>query len=182
MRFSKARKKSNGEGAPEPRGAERQPATPDSAAQGPPAHPDTAARDTRGGLPARLEQLERQNRRMRLFLLSLFLAVAYLAFAHLPPDNIIVRQVLMESEQLKILDSSGNTRMFLRMYSRVPMLQLLDSRGKPRLSMGMRFDDTPFIDMSDSTGRTRATFEMTEKDEPTIRLYDEEGKPSFTIN
>ena len=61
-------------------------------------------------------------------------------------------------------------------------MQLLDTSGKPRLSLGMRFDDTPFIDLSDRTGRTRATLELTEKDEPALRLFDENGEPTFNIN
>lgn len=133
-------------------------------------------------LADRLDRVERQNRRMKLMLLLVLAVVAYLAYLEFVPERLVVHQRLMESKELKLLDSAGNTRMFLRMYSRVPVLQLLDRNGKPRLSLGMRFDDTPFIDMSDETGRTRAAFEMNEKGEPTIRLYNEKGQPSFTIN
>jgi hypothetical protein len=58
----------------------------------------------------------------------------------------------------------------------------MDSNGKPRMSLGLRFDDTPFLDLSDSTGRTRATFEMTEQDAPALRMFDQNGNPTFTIN
>ncbi len=142
-------------------------------------HLDAADSDT----ASRLEALERQSRRTRFLLLALVLLVGFVAFGRLvPSEQMSMRQTLTESKQLKLVDSSGNTRMFLRIYSHVPVLQLLDSKGKPRLSMGIRFDDTPFIDMSDKSGQTRATFEMTEEDEPTIRLYDEDGRASFTIN
>ena len=96
--------------------------------------------------------------------------------------SVIVQQTLMESEEVKLVDNAGNTRLFLRMYSRVPVLQLLDTNAKPRMSLGLRFDDTPFIDLSDKTGRTRATFEMTDKDEPTLKLFDKDGEVSFAIN
>ena len=98
------------------------------------------------------------------------------------PDSILVKQILMESEEVKLVDNTGKTRLFLRMYSRVPVLQLLDTNGKHRMSLGLRFDDTPFIDLSDKTGRTRATFEMTAKDEPTLKLFNEDGEVSFAIN
>ena len=97
-------------------------------------------------------------------------------------DDVIVHQKLMESRELTLLDNDGNARLFLRMYSKVPVLQIMDSNGKPRMSLGLRFDDTPFLDLSDSTGRTRATLEMTEDDSPAIRLFDETGSPTFNIN
>ena len=130
----------------------------------------------------RLGKLEKQNFRMKLALVVLVMVVGYLGFEQVITESTIVRQTLMESRELKLLDNDGNPRLFLRMYSRVPVLQLLDSSGKPRMSLGMRFDDTPFIDLSDRTGRTRATLEMTEKDEPALSLFDENGEPTFKIN
>lgn len=130
----------------------------------------------------RLTKIESQNRRLRLVLLAVILLVAYLGFMQLFPDSVIVKQTLLESEEVKLIDKSGATRLFLRMYSRVPVLQIIDSKGKPRMSIGLRFDDTPFIDLSDHTGKTRATFEMTEDDEPTLRLFDANGETSFAIN
>lgn len=130
----------------------------------------------------RLEKLESQNRWMRVAIFALLCAVAYGAFLHFAPDAVTVKQTLMESKELKLVDSDGNTRVFLRMYSHVPVLQLLDSNGKPRLSIGMRFDNTPFIDLSDKSGRTRATLEMTPNDQPALRLYDAKGHPTFKLN
>ena len=60
--------------------------------------------------------------------------------------------------------------------------QIIDNNGKPRMSLGLRFDDTPFIDLSDARGRTRATLEMTEDDEPALHLFDENGTTKFKIN
>ena len=130
----------------------------------------------------RLGKLEKQNFRMKLALVVLVMVVGYLGFEQILTESIIVRQTLLESRELKLLDNDGNARLFLRMYSRVPVLQLLDSSGKPRMSLGMRFDDTPFIDLSDKTGRTRATLELTEKDEPALSMFDENGEPTFKIN
>lgn len=140
------------------------------------------AEEHAGSLSRRLSKIEKQNFRLKLSMAALVLLVAYIAFGQTITDNIIVKQTLLESKELKLLDNEGNARLFLRMYSRVPVLQLLDSNGKPRMSLGMRFDDTPFIDLSDRTGRTRATLEMTGTDEPSLRLFDAKGEPTFIIN
>jgi len=139
------------------------------------------------GLPVesirrRLERVERQNRWMRLALLLLVLLGAFAVSDKLDLNQIIVKQTLLESNELKLLDNDGNARLFIRMYSRVPVLQVLDATGKPRMSLGLRFDDTPFIDLSDGQGRTRATFEMTDEDAPAMRLMDEHGATTFRIN
>ena len=130
----------------------------------------------------RLERVERQNRWMRLGFLLLLLLGGYAVSDQLNLDQVIVRQTLLESQELKLIDKDGNARLFVRMYSRVPVLQVLDATGKPRMSLGLRFDDTPFIDLSDHTGRTRATFEMTGDDTPAMRLKDESGNTTFRIN
>ncbi len=134
------------------------------------------------GIERRMERLERQNFRMKLALVLLVLVVGYLAFDQVISGSTIIKQTMMESRELKLLDKDGNARLFLRMYSRVPVLQLLDSHGKPRMSLGMRFDDTPFIDLSDKSGQTRASLELTEDEEPALRLFDEHGETTFKIN
>ncbi len=139
------------------------------------------------GLPVesirrRLERVERQNRWMRLGFLLLLLLGGFAVSNKLNLDQVVVRQTLVESSELKLLDNDGNARLFIRMYSRVPVIQVLDASGKPRMSLGLRFDDTPFIDLSDGHGRTRASFEMTEEDTPAMRLMDENGKTTFRIN
>jgi len=149
--------------------------------------PKSAPPDRAVGLPVesirrRLERVERQNRWMRLGFLILLLLGGYAVADKLDLDQAIVKQTLLESQELKLIDNDGNARLFVRMYSRVPVLQVLDSTGKPRMSLGLRFDDTPFIDLSDAQGRTRATFEMTEEDAPAMRLIDESGETTFRIN
>lgn len=129
----------------------------------------------------RLRRLELQNRWLKLSVsVTLILAVFYVGKALLPP-NTIVQQTLMESKELKLLDNDGNPRLFLRMYSRVPVLQLLDKGGKPRMSLGLRFDDTPFLDFSDQTGETRVSVELNGKGEPLIELFDAKGDSTTRI-
>ena len=61
-------------------------------------------------------------------------------------------------------------------------IQAIDANGNPRLSFGLRFDDTPFIDLSDSSGMTRATFQVTGGDEPALQMFDGRGESTFSIN
>jgi len=133
-------------------------------------------------LANRVDRLERSNRWLRYAGVVLMLALVALSYDKLFPDGVVVHKTLLESKELKLLDTDGNARLFLRMYSRVPVLQLMDHKGKPRMSLGLRFDDSPFIDLSDRTGRTRATLEMTEQDAPALRLFDEHGNVKFQIN
>ena len=130
---------------------------------------------------ARLDLLEKKNRVMRWLLAGVVILAAYLAVRGVAPPSITVEKALLESREVKLLDAQGKPRFFLRMYSRVPVLQLIDTKGKPRMSLGLRFDDTPFIDLSDGKGRTRASFEMTREDEPMLRLMDERGDTTFKL-
>ncbi len=129
----------------------------------------------------RVVKLEKQNRRLKFGMAGLAVLFGYLALGDVLPESVIVQQTLMESKELKLLDNDGQPRLFLRMFSRVPVLQLLDQTGKPRMSLGLRFDDSPFIDLSDKSGRTRATLEMTSDDKPSLQLFDENGVSSFKI-
>ena len=134
---------------------------------------------------ALLPRIAKLERRARIQMLALVVAVAIVAALLVDRfilEDVIVKQTLMESKELTLVDNDGNARLFIRMYSKVPVLQIMDGNGKPRMSLGLRFDDTPFIDLSDKRGRTRATFEMTEDDSPSLRLFDENGNPTFNIN
>lgn len=130
----------------------------------------------------RVAQLERRARGQFIALVLITIVGLGFLFDGLLVEHVIVRQKLMESKELKLVDNDGNARLFLRMYSKVPVLQIMDSNGKPRMSLGLRFDDSPFVDLSDRSGRTRATFEITEDDAPAIRMFDANGNPTFNIN
>ncbi|MFT5391117.1 MAG: hypothetical protein ACI8PT_001309 [Gammaproteobacteria bacterium] len=132
-------------------------------------------------LQFRMLRLERQNRWMKLSIVVILLLSGLVASKALLPSDTIVRQTLMESKELKLLDNDGQPRLFLRMYSRVPVIQLLDANGKPRMSLGLRFDDTPFFDLSDKTGRTRTSIELGPTGEPLIELFDENGESTTRI-
>lgn len=133
-------------------------------------------------IQSRLKGLESQNRRLRFLVFTAYLLCGFVLYLEFAPTHSVVEETRTQSKEVLLVDNSGLARMHLRMYSDRPVLQLLDSNGTPRLSLGMRFDEAPFIDFSDKAGRTRATFNMSELDEPAIRLYDENGEPSFTLN
>lgn len=133
-------------------------------------------------IQSRLKGLESQNRRLRFLVFTAYLLCGFVLYLQFSPTHSVVEEKRTQSKEVLLVDNSGLARMHLRMYSDRPVLQLLDSNGTPRLSLGMRFDEAPFIDFSDKAGRTRATFNMSELDEPAIRLYDENGEPSFTLN
>ena len=130
----------------------------------------------------RVARLERRSRVQFFALVILALAAIGFLFDGLLVEHVIVRQKLMESKELTLLDNDGNARLFLRMYSKVPVIQIMDSNGRPRMSMGLRFDNSPFLDLSDRSGRTRATFEITEDDAPALRMFDQNGNRTFNIN
>ena len=130
----------------------------------------------------RVARLERRARVQFYALVVLTLAGVGFLFDGLLIEHVIVRQTLMESKEITLLDNDGNPRLFLRMYSKVPVLQIIDSNGKPRMSLGLRFDDSPFVDLSDRSGRTRATLEITERDTPALRMFDQNGNTTFNIN
>lgn len=134
-------------------------------------------------LAGRLSRIERKLFSYKLlFILLLLVGLGYWLVEEITDSPVTVKKIMLESQEVKLVDPDGNTRFFLRLYSKVPILQLIDNNGKPRLSLGLRFDDTPFIDLSDKQGETRAVFELTTDDEPTLRLLDKNGNTSFQIN
>ncbi len=130
----------------------------------------------------RIARLEGQNRRAQLMLLVAYMLLGYMIFLLTTDSQTVLEQTGAASKEIKLVNSAGTAQMYLRIYSGKPVIQLLDSQGTSRLSLGVRFDDTPFIDFSDKEGRTRGSFSMTENDEPTVEIFDESGKTSFTFN
>ncbi len=131
----------------------------------------------------RLDKLERQNRWTKIIvMLMVVVGLGGWAVRSYTDSPVTVKKILLESQEVKLVDSEGQTRFFMRLYSKVPILQLIGENGKPRMSIGLRFDDTPFIDLSDKDGETRAMFEMTHEDKPMLSLRDKDGNTTFRIN
>lgn len=146
-------------------------------------NPDRAQRDSLvAPVMQRLRKMERQYRTMRIGFIIMLIVLAFMELNQFGIDEVNAGKTLIKSEELKLVDSSGRPRVFLRMFSEVPVMQVLDAKGNPRLSFGLRFDDSPFIDLSDSSGMTRVTFQVTGGGEPALHMYDSRGESTFSIN
>jgi hypothetical protein len=128
-----------------------------------------------------LRKVERQHRAIQIGLLAGLMVFATVAVDPFGVGEAIASKPLINSEELKLVDSSGTPRVFFRMYSGVPVMQVLDAKGNSRLSLGLRFDDSPFIDLSDSSGMTRVSFQVTGGGEPALTLYDDRGQSTFSV-
>jgi hypothetical protein len=133
-------------------------------------------------LAQRLHEAERQSRWLKYTLLIMAPLLVYVFVGHELPKQLIEREPLVAAQRMQLFDESGNTRMYMRVYSGVPVVQLIDESGKPRLSLGLRYDDSPFISLSDVTGQTRATLQVGEDDKPALKLFSAAGEPAFTAN
>jgi hypothetical protein len=131
-------------------------------------------------LAQRLHRAERQSRWLKYTLFIMAPMLVYVFIGQKLPDQLVRRESLVAADRMQLFDESGNTRLYMRVYSGVPVVQLIDESGKPRLSLGLRYDDSPFISLADVRGQTRATLQVSEGDKPALKLFDENGEPSFT--
>jgi hypothetical protein len=131
-------------------------------------------------LAERLNKAERQSRWLKYTLLVMAPLLVYVFIGQELPEQLVRRETLVSGDRMQLFDASGNPRLYMRVYSGVPVVQLIDENGKPRLSLGLRYDDSPFISLSDVAGQTRATLQLGEDDAPALKLFDENGESSFT--
>jgi len=130
-------------------------------------------------LAQRMQRAERQSRWLKIVLFIMAPLLVYVFIGHELPEKLVRKEPLVAASHMQLYDDDGNTRLYMRVYSGVPVVQLIDAKGKPRLSLGLRYDNSPFISLSDTEGQTRATLQVGEDDKPALRLYDEQGEPSF---
>ena len=133
-------------------------------------------------LAQRLHKAERQSRWLKYALVAMAPILIYVFIGQGLPEKLVKRQALVASDRMRLFDDNGNTRMYMRVYSGVPLVQLTDESGIPRLSLGLRYDDSPFISISDVTGRTRASLQMDSEDNPALKLFNEKGEASFSAH
>jgi hypothetical protein len=133
-------------------------------------------------LAQRLHKAERQSRWLKYTLLIMAPLLIYVFLGQQLPQQLIEREPLVAADRMQLFDENGNTRMYMRVYSGVPVVQLIDESGIPRLSLGLRYDDSPFISLSDVSGQTRASLQVDSSDKPALKLFDENGNPSFSAN
>ncbi|GMQ76995.1 MAG: hypothetical protein BMS9Abin01_2300 [Gammaproteobacteria bacterium] len=133
-------------------------------------------------LARRLQTAERQSRWLKYALLVMAPLLIYVFIGQQLPKQLVQREPLVAADRIQLFDQQGNTRMYLRVYSGVPVVQLIDENGIPRLSLGLRYDDSPFISLADVRGQTRASLQVGEGDQPALKLFDQNGQPSFSAN
>ncbi len=133
-------------------------------------------------LAQRLQKAERQSRWLKYALIIMAPLLVYVFASQELPKQLVQKEPLVAADRLQLFDEQGNTRMYMRVYSGVPLVQLIDENGMPRLSLGLRYDDSPFISLSDVSGRTRASLQMGADDSPALKLFGENGEPSFSAN
>ncbi len=133
-------------------------------------------------LAQRLQKAERQSRWLKYALLIMAPLLIYVFVGQELPKQLVQREALVAANRMQLFDEQGNTRMYMRVYSGVPVVQLIDENGIPRLSLGLRYDDSPFISLADIRGQTRASLQVGENDQPALKMFDENGAPTFSAN
>jgi hypothetical protein len=133
-------------------------------------------------LAQRLHRAERQSRWLKYALFVMAPLLVYVFLGQEIPQQLTQREPLVAADRMQLFDENGNTRLYMRVYSGVPVVQLVDESGTPRLSLGLRYDDSPFISLSDVRGQTRASLQVGADDQPALKLFDANGEPSFSAN
>jgi len=112
---------------------------------------------------ARLEKLERQNRRMKGigFAVLLVFGSAFLMGQAAPTPKVI------KAERFEVVDANGKGRAVLAVYpDRSAGLTIFGVNGKPRATLGVQPSQTPSIDPSDI---------------PRLSLIDANGKERVSL-
>jgi len=133
-------------------------------------------------LAQRLHKAERQCRWLKYALIVMAPLLLYVFVGQEMPRQLVEHEPLVAADRMQLFDENGNTRMYMRVYSGVPVVQLIDESGTPRLSLGLRYDDSPFINLSDVSGQTRASLQVGADDRPRLNLFNEKGEPSFSAH
>lgn len=129
-------------------------------------------------LEARLDRLERQNRRLRLAVLS----VVILAGATLLMGQARKGSRTLEAEAFVLRDLHGKVRGSFKLEpgGRVA-LDLLASNGKPRARLALVHGDYPRFELFDKHDRRRAALTSYPSDFHGLSLYGKGNKPRMSI-
>jgi len=108
-------------------------------------------------LARRLDDLERQNRRLRLILIGAVMALAAAgARAQVAPSAVT-------TDRVTLVDAQGRMRATLEMFgplsgaTRYPLLSFVDASGRVRIRFGVNARG-PLLEIVDETGKTRDYF------------------------
>ena len=127
-------------------------------------------------LAARIERLERQNRRLRLLLPAAALIpimILLLGQAAAPP--LIVRARLFQ-----LVDREQRTRAILSVTAKGPSLTFYDTQGRPRLDL-QEENGTPWIKFLDPNGVGQLTISADAKEGGALTIGAHRGKPCMLV-
>lgn len=121
-------------------------------------------------LLARVEQLERQNRRMKLIGLGSLVVAASILLMGQAKQTPLLNEV--KAKSFTLMDSNGRTRARLFMSSRaVPIFALYDSAENPRVVMDASLG--PGLTIFDANRNVRMNLDVSPSNGPELLLSDE---------
>lgn len=125
-------------------------------------------------LAARLDRLERANRRWRVASLTLVAALGCLTLV--AADNKDAKLRAIDASAIRIWDDSGHLRAVLSSSnSRSAALALISAQGKVCATLGCGKDGSPGLEMSSHNGKVRMRLEAREDGRPMLEFVDNAG-------
>jgi hypothetical protein len=130
-----------------------------------------------GAIEERLENLERQNRRMKLAGLgAMVIAGAFVLMGQAR----LVHPSTITATKFVLVDSQGRQRATLDMYKGSPILGLFDANGNMRVVLSA-LPEGPGLALSDAKGNTRAEMDAF-SDSPELALSDAKGNTRVMLS
>ena len=80
-------------------------------------------------LALRLQKAERQSRWLKYALLIMAPLLIYVFVGQELPQRLVQKEPLVAANRMQLFDANGHTRMYMRVYSGVPVVQLIDESG-----------------------------------------------------
>jgi len=117
-------------------------------------------------LVARLEKVEKQNRRMKVVGGAVVVLVIMIVWA-------LSYSPVINAEQINLEDSSGRRMATLGMKDGEAILFFYDENGTRRATLGM-FESHPHLALADEQGNLRTMF-ISAEGTPVLNIYGEEG-------
>ncbi len=121
-------------------------------------------------LSRRLENLERENRRLKVVGSATLLSVAGVLFL----GAVAASPKSLEAERIVVRDAQGKARMVLAVGDEGPALTFMDQNGKLRAHLGVT-KEGPALDLLDATEHPRAELMLADDHGPTLNFYDAKG-------
>ena len=121
---------------------------------------------------ARVENLERQNRLMRLA----GLAILLFAGTSLLMGQAAPRYGTIDARELILRDDAGTPRIKLFVTDHGPMLSMIHVDGKPQVGLGLGERGTANLTLFDANGQARVGLGSVGAGEPRILILGHEGE------